>query len=311
MSFLSPGPRVSQFKRHSLANIDIGTRLPKGARRGSTLPTFLPALTSSDAATRQDFLESIQVAVVQIFQKKTLKENELGKLQSNVRYLTDTEAGPLIFDYYKDQLLKKGMVILREKIKNERGADLLRLLGDTWEGFFKEMLPYLQAILHPLKNTEMSIRDVTLLEFRNIVLLKVSVHEALQSATFIPPNVKQMLLVLQSVSDGSFSSENTYKLEKLVAIAVVPYLGLRGLYAGSPDPIIKAKSRSTPRLVVTEAVDSESEEPEEEVKVSLYSTWSPATVNKFSSRLNSIFNNKKLAPVLEHGDGGRRHSLFS
>ncbi|ESO89355.1 hypothetical protein LOTGIDRAFT_210398 [Lottia gigantea] len=309
MSFMGTTTRVSHLKRHSLANIDIGTRLPRDGRRGSTLPTFLPALTTSDASNRQEQLESIQTAIIHLFQNKGLRENELGKLQENVRYLSDTEAGPLIFDYYKDQLLKKGMVILRERLKNERGADLLRLLGDTWDGFFKEMLPYLQAILLPLKNIERSIRDVTLLEFRNIVLLKVSSYDALRTATFIPPNIKQMLLVLQGVQDCGFSTENAFNLEKLVAMAIVPYLGIRGLYNGSPEPDIISNMRSTPKVVIT--TEPETEESEEESATSPYSTWSPST-NKIPNRL-TIFHNKKLAPVLECIDSSspRRHSLIS
>ena len=46
------------------------------------------------------FCSSITRAVVQLFQKKKLEENELHSIQENVRHL-NKECGPLIYDYYK------------------------------------------------------------------------------------------------------------------------------------------------------------------------------------------------------------------
>ncbi|GFS07138.1 proline-rich protein 5 [Elysia marginata] len=92
----------------------------------------------------------ISSTIIQLFQRRPLKENELGVLQEHVRFLINSEAGGLVHEYYKDQLLRKGMIILREKIKNEEGLDLLKQLGETWNYFFREILPCLQAILYPL-----------------------------------------------------------------------------------------------------------------------------------------------------------------
>lgn len=50
----------------------------------------------------------------------------------------------------------------------------------------------------------------------------------------------------QSIQDNVFLSENQFLLEKLVARVVSPYLGQRGVYEGSPDPIIKVKLKPIP-----------------------------------------------------------------
>ncbi|XP_046556197.1 proline-rich protein 5-like isoform X2 [Haliotis rubra] len=298
------------LKGHSLANVDIGSRLPRGGRRGSTIPG-LGVGSPSDASNRQQLLESIQAAIVQLFQRKKLKENELGILQENVRYLAGTEAGPLILDYYKDQLLKKGMVIMRESIKNDRGTDLMKKLGETWDYFYTEILPDLQAVLYPLKTTGASIRQVTLVEFRNIVMLKVSIEDALDNLTGdVPPSIRQMLLILQSVCE-TFPGENYYKLEKLVARVVVPYLGLRGLYMGNPEPVIRSSSRIVPKVTVSGSTESISKEHDRNDETK--HTWSPVMTKKHAHRFgNGLHGNAKLAPVFEHVyDGGRRHSIIS
>nr|QTW43735.1 proline-rich protein 5-like protein [Callistoctopus minor] len=62
----------------------------------------------------------IQDAVLHIFQRRPLPYS-FYTLQSNLRRLIRTDTGPIIYDYFKDQLLKKGMVILRESMKNLKG----------------------------------------------------------------------------------------------------------------------------------------------------------------------------------------------
>lgn len=75
------------------------------------------------------------------------------------------------------------------------GAELLEKLAETWTQFFTHILPTLEAIFVP---TQISIRSVTLLSFRDHVLLKTPISEALDSLQGdTPPRIKQMLLVLQ------------------------------------------------------------------------------------------------------------------
>ena len=76
------------------------------------------------------------------------------------------------------------------------GPELLEKLADTWTQFFTHILPTLEAIFVP---TQICIRSVTLLSFRDHVLLKTPISEALDSGVQgdVPPRIKQMLLVLQ------------------------------------------------------------------------------------------------------------------
>ncbi|XP_076466836.1 uncharacterized protein LOC143298055 isoform X2 [Babylonia areolata] len=249
LTFTPSGTRISTLKRHSLASVELATWAVRTAnnRRASTftLP-FLPSFSPVEATTRADSLESVQAAIIKLFQRKNLKEHELSTLQDTIRALCDAEAGSLIYEYYKDQLLKKGMVILREKIKNEQGPELLTMLGETWDYFFREILPTLQALMVPLAAAmkTVDVRNTTLLEFRNIVVLKVGLKDAVEGKRYqVPANIRQMLLVLQGVQDPTFLSKEQLDLERMAAWVIVPFLGTRGLYQGSPDPVTKAAYR--------------------------------------------------------------------
>ncbi|XP_014789329.1 proline-rich protein 5-like isoform X2 [Octopus bimaculoides] len=120
----------------------------------------------------------IQDAVLHIFQRRPLPYSYY-TLQSNLRRLIRTDTGPIIYDYFKDQLLKKGMVILRESMKNLKGVALLEKLSETWNYFYKEIIFTLQAILYPFQDNSteempMTIRQVILADFRDTVLLKIN-----------------------------------------------------------------------------------------------------------------------------------------
>uniref|UniRef100_A0A3B4APP7 Cullin N-terminal domain-containing protein n=1 Tax=Periophthalmus magnuspinnatus TaxID=409849 RepID=A0A3B4APP7_9GOBI len=60
---------------------------------------------------------SIHNAVISVFQKKEMGENELYTLNEGVRSLLKTELGSFFTEYLQNQLLTKGMVILRDKIR--------------------------------------------------------------------------------------------------------------------------------------------------------------------------------------------------
>ncbi|XP_025096767.1 proline-rich protein 5-like isoform X3 [Pomacea canaliculata] len=309
------------YDEHSLASVELASWKSRGtSRRGSFLPfSFASFLSPVDAAKKAEVLETVQSAIVKLFQRKRLEENELGTLQEHVRTLGDQEAGSLICDYYKDQLLKKGMVILREKIKNEQGTELLQMLGETWDYFFTEILPTLQALLYPLCLKGFDIRNTTLVEFRNIVVLKVSLKEALDAKECeVPPNIRQMLLVLQGLKDDVFLSENQFRCEKLVARVVSPYLGQRGLYEGGPEPVIRATFRpplpqlvKPPKILDSEDVTHDVPDRVRTLKVDQrrQPLPSPPALRKLHETNHGL---QKLKPVLEHVyDMGRRHSFIS
>lgn len=237
MDFLQNGVRT--LKRHSISNISdvIRNHMHRGSI--SSLGRGIPPYAGADFPMKNADFASVSAAVVHLFQKKKLQENELTTLQDAVRNLVSTDAGPLIYDYYKDKLMKKGMVILREKIKSETGQALLSSLGEQWDYFYREILPMLQAILHPVKTNNHTIRQVTLLEFRNTVLLKLPVKEALKEVQVIPPAIHQMLLVLTNIHESP-CTENSIQLEKMVARVISPHLGVLGLYVGGSEPEIRS-----------------------------------------------------------------------
>uniref|UniRef100_A0A7N8XNB4 Proline rich 5a (renal) n=1 Tax=Mastacembelus armatus TaxID=205130 RepID=A0A7N8XNB4_9TELE len=171
---------------------------------------------------------SIHNAVIAVFQKKGLADNELYVLNEGVR----TEKASL-FGTVNNQLLTKGMVILRDKIRFYEGQKLLDSLAETWDFFFCDVLSMLQAIFHPVQGKEPSVRQLALLHFRNTIVLSVKLEDALsRPRARVPPSVTQMLLILQGVHEARGVNEEYLRLESLVQKVVSPYLGTHGLYSG-------------------------------------------------------------------------------
>uniref|UniRef100_A0A8C8JF21 Proline rich 5a (renal) n=1 Tax=Oncorhynchus tshawytscha TaxID=74940 RepID=A0A8C8JF21_ONCTS len=148
-------------------------------------------------------------------------------------HLLKTELGSFFTEYLQNQLLTKGMVILRDKIRFYEGQKLLDSLAETWDFFFCDVLNMLQAIFHPVQGKEPSVRQLALLHFRNTIVLSVKLEDALsRPRARIPPSVTQMLLILQGVHESRGVSEDYLRLESLVQRVISPYLGTHGLYSG-------------------------------------------------------------------------------
>lgn len=113
----------------------------------------------------------------------------------------------------------------------DAGQKLLDSLAETWDFFFCDVLPMLQAIFHPVQvhnhlkrlcflvfvaqrlnfkpfscflclsgvqGKEPSVRQLALLHFRNTIVLSVKLEDALsRPRARVPPSVTQMLLILQ------------------------------------------------------------------------------------------------------------------
>ncbi|XP_075945055.1 proline-rich protein 5a [Anarhichas minor] len=175
---------------------------------------------------------SIHNAVIAVFQKKGLADNELYTLNEGVRHLLKTELGFFFTEYLQNQLLTKGMVILRDKIRFYEGQKLLDSLAETWDFFFCDVLSMLQAIFHPVQGKEPSVRQLALLHFRNTIVLSVKLEDALsRPRARVPPSVTQMLLILQGVHESRGVNEDYLRLESLIQKVVSPYLGTHGLYS--------------------------------------------------------------------------------
>ncbi|XP_061677839.1 proline-rich protein 5-like isoform X2 [Syngnathoides biaculeatus] len=218
---------------------------------------------------------SIHNAVIAVFQRKALADNELYLLNEGVRHLLKTELGSFFTEYLQNQLLTKGMVILRDKIRFYEGQKLLDSLAETWDFFFCDVLPTLQAIFHPVQGKEPSVRQLALLHFRSAIVLSVKMEDALsRPRARVPPSVTQMLLVLQGVHESRGVNEDYLRLESLVQKVVSPYLGTHGLQSGdhtddhccvlekrfqwgwsksaehlSKNPVVRSKSYNIPLLL--------------------------------------------------------------
>uniref|UniRef100_A0A674BPG5 Proline rich 5 n=1 Tax=Salmo trutta TaxID=8032 RepID=A0A674BPG5_SALTR len=175
---------------------------------------------------------SIHNAVIAVFQRKDLGENDLYILNEGVRQLLKTELGSFFTEYLQNQLLTKGMVILRDKMRFYEGQKLLDSLAETWDFFFCDVLSMLQAIFYPVQGKEPSVRQLALLHFRSIITLNIKLEDALsRPRARVPPSIIQMLLILQGVHESKGVTEDYLRLEALVQKVVSPYLGTHGLYS--------------------------------------------------------------------------------
>ncbi|XP_073460290.1 proline-rich protein 5-like isoform X2 [Aquarana catesbeiana] len=168
---------------------------------------------------------SVQNAVINVFKGGGLQANELYTLNENVRQLLKSELGSFITDYFQNQLLSKGLAFMEEKIKLYEGENRVMILAELWDHFFMEILPTLQAIFYPVQGQELTIRQIALLGFRDLVLLKVNLDKTLPlMQSRIPPPILQMLLVLQGIHEPSGPNESYLQLEELLKMVVSPYL---------------------------------------------------------------------------------------
>ncbi|XP_063145696.1 proline-rich protein 5-like [Candoia aspera] len=192
----------------------------------SDLPRFLAARQSLQFSSNSAW-NSVQTAVINVFKGGGLQNNELYILNENVRQLLKSELGSFITDYFQNQLLAKGLLYVEEKVKFCEGEDRIHVLSETWDHFFTETLPTLQAIFYPVQGQDLTIRQISLLGFRDLVLLRVKLDEILpQVQSNLPPSIIQMLLILQGVHEPTGPSKAFMQLEELVKLVVSPYLGL-------------------------------------------------------------------------------------
>ncbi|TRY82698.1 hypothetical protein DNTS_018763 [Danionella cerebrum] len=245
---------------------------------------------------------SIQAAVLSLFQRRSLVENELFLLNEGVRQLLKTELGSFFTEYLQSQLLSKGM-------------KLLDSLVDTWDFFFCDVLPMLQAIFYPVQGKDPSVRQLALLLFRNIIALSVKLEEALSRPhTQPPPGLTHMLLILQGVHEPGCVSSEYLRLECLVQKVVSPYLGTLGLFYNDRPVthcscLLEKRLRPTIRNPVLRSKSYNAPLPTAVVRCQSYNAPLPSSVGRCQS-----YSTSRLTPVVEHdcseaGSGKRRHSF--
>lgn len=258
--------RLSGSSSSSLTDLSQA-KSPSGADKGGLEECGRDKGTQQRRAGANATWNSIHNAVISVFQRKVLGDNELFTLNEGVRQLLKTELGSFFTEYLQNQLLTKGMVILRDKIRFYEGQKLLDSLADTWDFFFCDVLSMLQAIFYPVQGKEPSVRQLALLHFRNIITLNLKLDEALsRPRARVPPSIIQMLLILQGVHESSGVSGDYLRLEALIQKVVSPYLGTHGLfsldgssclletrlqrscYPAAKNPVVRSKSYNVPLL---------------------------------------------------------------
>uniref|UniRef100_A0A8C2X266 Proline-rich protein 5-like n=1 Tax=Cyclopterus lumpus TaxID=8103 RepID=A0A8C2X266_CYCLU len=218
---------------------------------------------------------SVQSAVIKVFQGGALQTNELYTLNESIRWLLKTEMGSFITDYFQVPSLFTSCF---------HCDDRLAVLANMWNRVFTEILPTLQAIFYPVQGQELSVRQMTLLAFRDLVLLKLHLEDTLGTAASIPPPVTQMLLVLQ-VHCGSPSLESS-QLENLLEVVVSPYLS--DVLQDGNQLLLAPRHRFRPEVSVTQHHASSSD----------------------SSSLSPLVEQEGEA-YLERSGGVRRHTVAS
>ncbi|XP_036282184.1 proline-rich protein 5-like isoform X1 [Pipistrellus kuhlii] len=218
----------------------------------SDLPRFQAARQALQLSSNSAW-NSVQTAVINVFKGGGLQSNELYALNENIRRLLKSELGAFITDYFQNQLLAKGLLFVEEKIKLCEGENRIEVLAEVWDHFFTETLPTLQAIFYPVQGQELTIRQISLLGFRDLVLLKVKLGDLLLlGPARPPPSIVQMLLILQSVHEPTGPSEGCLQLEELVKQVVSPFLGVsedRGVL-GPTYTLARRHSRVRPKVTV-------------------------------------------------------------
>ncbi|KAL7833552.1 hypothetical protein AOLI_G00285120 [Acnodon oligacanthus] len=205
---------------------------------------LLPQLQAG-SSTLQDStvsdMNSIYSAVIKVFRGEGLRMNELYSLNESIRWLLKTEMGSFIKEYFqvhsifsswrqhsgpkRNQLLHKGLRFILEEVLLYEGESQLFFLADVWLRFFSEILPTLQAIFYPLQGQELTVRQMALLAFRDLVLMRVPLEDLLPTnLSLLPTSIRQMLLVLQGVHEPRGPSVEYCRLEKMLEMVVSPYL---------------------------------------------------------------------------------------
>ncbi|XP_058439334.1 proline-rich protein 5-like isoform X1 [Marmota monax] len=253
----------------------------------SDLPRFQAARQALQLSSNSAW-NSVQTAVINVFKGGGLQSNELYVLNENIRRLLKSELGSFITDYFQNQLLAKGLSFVEEKIKLCEGKykaalvewgpcdsafdvgtaetllskrsrlhaseNLVEALADVWDHFFTETLPTLQAIFYPVQGQELTIRQISLLGFRDLVLLKVKLGDLLLLGppSKLPSSIIQMLLILQSVHEPTGPSEGYLQLEELVKQVVSPFLGISGdrSFSGPTYSLARRYSRVRPKVTL-------------------------------------------------------------
>lgn len=240
------------------ADLDMSTDAYQTICNGyiGNISQFKSLMSSSKSSNDWLSLEKVILDVFNETGQVMLGAGTLAAVHENVRNLLDSNIGSFVYDRYQSQMLKKGMAVIRDRVLN--GYDLITCLCDNWQQFYSNILPALDCILFRVKaKCGLTVRQTTLVAFRDEVILKTSFEEELNRMVNqdrdVSPDIRHMLLVLQSVYECYPPSKNKIHIEALTALVVSPYQGYKGLYLNhkntepevvSREPVLNAKRKS-------------------------------------------------------------------
>ncbi|XP_072045524.1 proline-rich protein 5-like [Amphiura filiformis] len=243
-----PSSSFSTGKSRRFSSIYGSTR--RATRRGSAMAVLQQGRNDFESSTksqqvlglRNEDWNSVQNKVMSLFKGQRLGPGELVLLNDQIRAAIKSDIGAFITEYYKKNLLKRGMGVIFKEVEDDSGQKLLDSLSKIWNKFFIDILPTLRAVFYPVQTKGLSIQQLSLLGFRDHIVLKVNLKEALSKRHLrIPSEIVQLLLHLQSVRDTNIPTEEFLLVETMVAKVVCPYLGTRGLYLGEDEPAVPSQ----------------------------------------------------------------------
>ena len=133
---------------------------------------------------------------------KKLSNTDFVKMFDTIRSISNTEVGLsyLLSKNYEGAILQRGMDILREDVKEKPGHAFLVKLGDVWTNFYQNILPTLQLLFGSIPTYGMTVKQMTVVSFRDGVLFKLKIDEALSANDqAVPKSIKQMFCILLQV----------------------------------------------------------------------------------------------------------------
>ncbi|XP_015487595.1 proline-rich protein 5-like isoform X2 [Parus major] len=204
----------------------------------SDLPRFQAARQAMQLSSNSAW-NSVQTAVINVFKGGGLQNNELYTLNENIRTSSLRKVCCL---WRRRSSCVKVRIALMSCLKS--GITILQRL-------FLHSRQY-STQSRCLKGQELTIRQIALLGFRDLVLLKVKLEEILPLVqTKVPASIVQMLLILQSVHEPTGPTEGYLQLEELVKQVVSPFLGLCEDHSSSGSTCLLERrySRSRPKAL--------------------------------------------------------------
>ncbi|XP_066927225.1 proline-rich protein 5-like [Clytia hemisphaerica] len=268
--------------------------------------------------------KSVVSGCTNIFNGKKLSNHDFVKMFETIRSISSSAdvglANESVSRNYEDAILSRGMIILREDIKEKPGHALLHKLGEVWTNFYQNILPTLQALFCSIP---MKVREVTLLAFRDNVLLKLKIEEALNiNDHSMPKSIMQMFCVLFQASRDPEERErkNFDELERLMARVINPFLGSKGLLTppqrGHHHNSQHSHHKKQDKLTPSSSIGSGASTPETEVKSNQHSAVDDnddfeELLNFRRQNLNRFAGGPQRLSAVDEQKGGISESLAS